>query len=87
MAAYTVQFHSASGSFASPWGTDVKHFDNLRGVRDGLEDWSDQHALVGSERTDAHALVYAGHHEDVTDLYPEFELSVGPRGGVKRQQC
>jgi len=85
--AYTIQLHSTSGSFASPWGHDVEHATNLAGVRESLEDWADQHLQVGSDRTDAHALVWKGHLEDVTDAEPDFELTVGPRGGIRRQPC
>ena len=87
MAKYTVQLHSTSGSFASPWGKDVKHFDTLAEIRDGLEEWANEHPKVGADRADAHCLVWHGKHRDVTDLYPDFELTYGPRGGIRRQPC
>ena len=87
MAHYTIQLHSLSGSFASPWGNDVRHASSLSKVHGLLEDWADAHCTVGAEATDAHALVWYGEHEDVTDLYPDFELTIGPRGGIHRQLC
>jgi hypothetical protein len=82
----TVQLHSLSGSFASPWGNDVEH-STMAQANDLLRDWSDEHARIGSDRTDAHALVWVGHHDDVTDLYPDWEFTLGPRGGIRRQRC
>ena len=87
MASYTVQLNSLSGSFASPWGNDVRHACGLSDVRETLQDWADEHDTVGAERTDAHALVWHGTHDDVTDLYPDFELTIGPRGGIRREAC
>jgi hypothetical protein len=82
----TVQTNSLSGSFASPWGTDVRITD-LRGAYDLLRDWADEHDRIGAEPTDAHMLVWRGAHDDVTDLYPDWELTIGPRGGIRRQPC
>ena len=85
--AYTIQLHSLSGSFASPWGHDVEHASTLADVRESFQDWAAQHAQVGANQSDAHALVWHGSLEDVTDVDPSFELSFGPRGGIRRQPC
>ena len=78
--------HSLSGNFGSPWGTDVR-VTTLSGAADLLREWAKLHDALGSEPTDAHALVWIGAHDDVTDLYPDWELTVGPRGGIHRQPC
>lgn len=87
MATYTVQLHSLSGSFASPWGDDVKHATSRAHVRELVEDWADEHPRIGADRVDAHALVWKGRLDDVTDAYPDWELTVGPRGGMHWQCC
>ena len=84
---YTIQLHSLSGCFSTPWGTDVKHARTMVDVHDELHYWADQHPHVGADRCDAHALVWKGTIDDVTDAYPDFELTMGPRGGIRRQPC
>lgn len=87
MIRYTVQLHSLSGSFGSPDGKDVRYASNLSEVREILQDWADEHDQIGAEHQDAHALVWTGREPDVTDLYPCFEVTIGPRGGVHRRNC
>jgi len=82
----TVQLHSLSGNFASPWGTDVST-GTIGEAYELLRDWADQHDRLGAEPTDAHALVWKGRIDDVTDCYPDWELTVGPRGGIRRAPC
>ena len=61
----TVQKHSLSGSFGSPWGTDVSVTD-LQGAYDLLRAWAEEHDRIGAELTDAHILVWRGSYDDVT---------------------
>jgi hypothetical protein len=84
----TVQTHSLSGSFASPDGKQsLRHVWSKRDAAECLIDWSDDHSRVGSEERDACALVWKGHLKDVTDQYPDYELSMGPRLGVVWSPC
>ena len=85
---YTVQTHSLSGSFAHPYGDQsLHHVSSRAAVADILQDWADQHPRVGADERDAHCLVWVGHHADVTDLYPDWELTLGPKMGVHWAQC
>lgn len=83
----TIQLNSLSGSFASPSGTDVIRCATISDARAELDDWADEHSRFGADRSDAHALVWVGHHVDITDLYPDWELTIGPRGGIRRSRC
>ena len=85
---YTYQENSESCSFASPEGSDVGHATSLPGLRRALERWQDSHERVGSDEKDASLLVWKkAHHDDVTDMYPDFILRPGPRGGVIFETC
>jgi len=84
----TVQTHSLSGSFGSPYGDQSLHHVDSKTLAAGvLQDWADEHPRVGADERDAHCLVWVGHHNDVTDLYPEWELTLGPRLGVHWTRC
>lgn len=84
---YTYQEISESGSFGHPMGDDVNHASNLRELSRALEHWQDAHDRVGSDPQLASLMVWKGTLDDVTDIYPEFELKPGPRGGVIRSNC
>ena len=81
---YTAQTFADNGNWAAPWGTDsLHHCDNRTDVNSVLEDWGDS---VGrfDPREDAYLMVWCREHlEDVTDLYPDFKVSYGPRGGIR----
>lgn len=79
---YTVQLHAESGSWACPDGTDVKHASSKRAAADLLLDWADTVGRYDDEHC-ASALVWKGRYRDVTWLYPDFQLVLGPRMGVK----
>lgn len=84
----TVQLHSLSGSFASPSGKQSLFFvQSKRQASDLLSDWSDDHPRVGADEREAFALVWKGHLPDVTDQYPDFELSMGKRLGTVWNRC
>jgi hypothetical protein len=82
----TIQMNSLSGNFGSPYGTDVR-VTNISGAKQLFKERIDTHDALGCELTDAHALVWKGAYSDVTDLYPDFEWTVGPRGGVHSSPC
>jgi hypothetical protein len=84
---YTYQTISESGSFSSPEGADVGHARNKRDLRRALERWQDSHDRVGSDEQLASLIVWKGELDDVTDVYPDFEVKPGPRGGVRFEPC
>lgn len=84
---YTLQTISESGSFAAPEGTDVRHASSLADLRWHLDNWSDEHGRVGADESNASLLVWKGRLDDVTDLYPDFIVRLGPRGGLVRESC
>lgn len=84
---YTLQLHSESGNWASPSGTDsLSHHWSRDSVESTFDNWAD---TVGryDARQDATGLVWKGHHDDVTDLYPDFQLTLGPRDGIRWEPC
>lgn len=83
---YTYQEISDSGNFALPSPMDVSHARNKRQLRLALERWADVNGQYNDER-DASLIVWKGELDDVTDIYPEFEMRVGPRGGAIFNPC
>lgn len=83
---YTIQLISESGNWAHPEPTDVKYADNLSDLYSIFSDWMDTNDRF-NEAKDATALVWKGRENDVTDLYPDWQLTVGPRGGIVRNPC
>lgn len=81
---YTYQAISTSGSFALPKPTDVDYADSIADLRRSLELWVDDGANVGVDSADQSLVVWIGTFDDVTDQYPNFELWLGPRGGLRR---
>jgi hypothetical protein len=84
---YTYQTVSESGSFSSPEGSDVEHARSKRDLRRALERWQDDHGRVGSDEQLASLVVWKGELDDVTDVYPDFEVKPGPRGGARFEGC
>lgn len=81
MANYTLQLCSESGSFAAPRGTDTCHATSKSDVSWYLDDWADQHDRVGSDSADAYVVVFKGKLDSVQDIYPDYVVKIGPRGG------
>jgi hypothetical protein len=81
---YTAQLISESGSFGHPSGTDIEYAKGLDGLKELFDYWQRQHDIVGSDRADACMLVWIGYIDDTTDVYPDFEVSAGIRGGFRR---
>jgi len=81
---YTAQAFADNGTWAAPGGRESLHFfSNREEVNGGLDDWAD---IVGryDDREDAYLMVWCSeHHSDVTDEYPDFKVSYGPRGGIR----
>jgi hypothetical protein len=80
---HTIQLISESGSFGQPDGTNV-YFGSYELIKGFFQDWVDLHESVGTDTGYARALVWKGRLQDVTDQYPDYELRLGPRGGIVR---
>jgi hypothetical protein len=83
---YTVQTFSSCGNFAVPQTDEVHRADNKREAEDVLDFWADEVERY-AERQHATALVWKGEYDDTTDVYPDFELTIGPKGGIAWNPC
>lgn len=82
---YTFQEWSESGSFGNPLsGKHVEHASSMCQLRRAMTTWADEHERYADVR-DATIRVWHGHLDDVTDVYPSFDLKIGPRGGIVRE--
>jgi hypothetical protein len=77
---YTIQLHTESGCFATPRGIDVKHCTSKADIRYHLDNWEAMARRLSEEPVEA--LVWRGTLEDVTDIYPDWIATLGPRGGM-----
>ena len=83
MPCYTFQKVSNSGSFAAPDGRQgLCRSSNKRDAGLFMGNWRASHRNVGADERDAELLVWCGRHRDVTDLYPDYRIVSGPRGGL-----
>lgn len=80
---YTVQCSTESWCFAAPYGTDVYTAGNLKDIRLLFDGWREEVRQFSEEPI--YLTVWKGLHLDVTDLYPDFRLSEGPRGGMIKE--
>jgi len=80
---YTIQLYTESGNFAAPEGKDVIHCTNKADILWELERWQDE--VHQYDEAPCGALVWRGVYRDVTDLYPDNEATLGPRGGLRLQ--
>lgn len=78
---YTVQIHIAG--YAPALGTDVEHVTTRRLCADVFRFALKEADRAGATIAGSSAFVYVGHHADVTDVYPDGVLDIGPRGGVR----
>lgn len=83
---YTLQLLADSGNWAWPQPTDVRHANSKREVDDRLHDWIETVGRYDDERC-ASALVWCGHLNDVTDQYPDWQVTVGPRLGLRWERA
>jgi hypothetical protein len=84
---YTIQLHANSGNWATPDGRQsLKIAQNKQEVNDLFQDWADTVGRYEDERC-AYAFVWKGELDDVTDQYPDCELTFGPRMGINWIPC
>jgi len=81
---YTAQAFADNGNWAAPDGKGLLyHCDNRSDVNTVLEEWGDVVDQFDN-RKDSFLMVWCSEHlNDVTDLYPDFKVSYGPRGGIR----
>jgi hypothetical protein len=77
---YTIQLHTESGCFAAPRGIDVRHCSGQADIRWHLDNWADTVSRYSEEPVEV--LVWRGTLEDVTDVYPDWIATLGPKGGM-----
>ena len=83
---YTIQKHCDSGNWTHPFPQDVFHCANKESVNSLFEDWADTVGQFDDER-DAYFIVWCGELDDITDKYPDFKVSYGPRMGIIWERC
>ena len=82
---YTIQLHTDSGCFSTPQGDDVKHCRNKGDIRWHLDNWADTVSRYAEAPVEA--LVWRGTLDDITDVYPDWIATLGPRGGMHLNQA
>ena len=78
---YTIQLHTESGCFATPQGDDVRHCTSQADIRWHLDNWADTVSRYADAPVEA--LVWRGTLDDVTDVYPDWIATLGPKGGMQ----
>ena len=78
---YTVQFLIAG--YSAPEGGDVEHANSKTEIARMLQLEHDRAESAGAGYEPSEALIWHGHHGDVTDIYPDATAVIGPRGGVQ----
>lgn len=80
---WTIQYDIAG--YRPPEGRDVEHVASLDAARRSLQSAHKEAERYGAAYTPSTALLWKGEHDDVTDLYPDRQAVMGPRGGVQIQ--
>lgn len=83
--AYTIQVFVAG--YGHPDGRDVVYVNNLRDAKFHLSAYHEEAEQVGAGYEPSTAYLWKGEHKDVTDMYPDFVLTMGPRGGIHHAPC
>lgn len=87
MSLYTVQTLAESGNWSYPNGRQsLTRCCSLKEVENTFSHWVDKVSRYDDDRC-AYAYVWRGHYRDVTDLCPDFRLTLGPRLGIRREPC
>ena len=76
---------SNSGSFGM--STSREDIGTKNDANDILWNWEAEHCKVGSDKKDAFLWAYKGDVPDCTDMYPDWEVRRGPRGGIVWSPC
>ena len=82
---YTYQTFTEGGSYSDPCGNDVNYASSRKELAQALQAWCDEVSRFSEDR--CYLRAWVGQEEDVTDLYPDLEATLGPRGGVRFHRC
>jgi len=82
---YTIQVLVAG--YAAPSGRDVAHVNNLLDAKFHLSAYHEEAEQYGAAYEPSIAYLWKGKHRDVTDMYPDLILTMGPRGGIHHAPC
>lgn len=82
---YTVQF--IISGYSLPDGKCVEHYNSLASIRWALLDAHKEAESIGAAYEPSEAVIFKGKYRDVTDMYPDKIMIVGPRGGVRVEGC
>lgn len=74
-------------NLVAPEGNDVEHFSSLQDAKDALWRRADFDPYYPCQDESAEMVIWRGTLTDVTDLYPDYRLYVGPKGGIKKETC
>lgn len=78
---WTIQTFIAG--YADPEGQAVRHVDSLEAAKRHLIREHEGAQRFGAGYEPSEALLWHGTLDDVTDVYPDRQLIMGPRGGVQ----
>lgn len=82
---YTAQLFISGYSLPEP--TDVHIFNSIAAAREFLRDEHEHAQRFGAANGPSTLRCWHGRHADVTDIYPDFDLVIGPRGGIRKELC
>ena len=88
---YTFQIYV--NGYALPQGSEVGHASNKEEIYDEMRSARDEALRYGAayesedNKGGATARVWTGHLSDITDVYPDFDVVFGPRGGLHCVPC
>ena len=82
---YTAQYFGAN--LALPEGTEVEYFDSLQSAKNAFWRRTDFDPQYPCQDNSAEMLLWKGMLLDVEDLYPDYRLYIGPKGGVNKEDC
>jgi hypothetical protein len=79
----TIQLICSSWLSCNP--TDVTYYRSIKEACEAYYHFACDSRYWYPDQTEA--LLWFGSYKDVTDIYPDYRLYVGPRGGIKKERC
>lgn len=80
-------FQTIIAGYALPGGHEVHHATSKGRIADYLLADHLEAERYGAGYEPSEALIWIGHHNDITDIYPDLRAVIGPRGGVRFEPC
>lgn len=69
-------------NYSPQYTEDAEHHDSLRAAEDSFWRWVDDPHNMADDSTQMYVYLYDP--RTVDDSYPDFEITQGPRGGIRR---